>query len=400
MYIAGNPLYKGIDKAKRDKSSCFLSKKRQIIIQKETNHHIKIRLFVHVFCFVLFCFYFYFMESQKYLTIVQPNEVTYARYDFNEREENILTFIIDALQKHMSREKELSQDLFNEFYVSVTDFETPADKRNYVNALDKMIKKTISFNWINPNNEKVKTTSALIQSFHVYENSKRIDITLNKWAMPYLLYWGNGGTIYNKVTALTLNGKYTKRLYKMCKRWEDRGGFKMDLDKFREMLQLPNSYSNNKVKERILDKAQKELERDSDVYFIYKMSKVNGSRSLNRINFKVLSNPKNRVSSSKVLPIEDKGKEYMVLYKIISMAYPATTDGTAMMVCDTLAKDNAVFKTAYNRFSQLLEELRNGIRTKQNTIPLIKHILDKDFGFKLMKKSKVKISDKDVELGF
>ena len=329
------------------------------------------------------------MESQKYLTIVQPNEVTYARYDFSEREENILTFIIDALQKHMSREKELSQDLFNEFYVSVTDFETYADKRNYANALDKMIRKTISFNWINPKNEKIKTTSTLIQSFHVYENSKRIDITLNKWAVPYLLYWGAGvgGTKFNKTTALTLNGKYTKRLYKMCKRWEDRGGFKMDLDKFREMLQLPASYSNNKIKGQVLDKAQEELERDSDIYFIYKMSKVNGSRSLNQISFKILPNPKNRVSSSKIVTTEDKGKEYMELYKIIEMAYPPTIDGTAMMVCDNLASDVTMFKTAYNRFSKLLDELRHGKRTKKNTIPLIKHILDNDFGFKLMKKS-------------
>lgn len=345
--------------------------------------------------FILF-YYICAMENDKKakkndLSIVQPNSVTYARYDFDEREENVLTLIFDSLQKHLTKEKFLDKDIFNEFYVSITDFESSADKRNYADSLEKMQKKTVKFDWNKPDTGLVQTTATIFSAYHVHKNQRRIDITLNKWAIPYLLYWGKGvgGTIFNKTTALRLQGKYTKRMYKICCRWLDKGGFALGLDQLKEMLEIPKSYNISKIRSQVLEASIDELNETADVTFSYRFHKINGSRAFNQIQFKVFANAKNRKQKD-MFDIENKGKEYGIIYKVVAMAYPTHIDGTAMMVADKLASDSDAFHKAYKRFEIIFNEIKAGASLKDK-VGLIKHILDKDFGLNLMKKSNAKI---------
>ena len=51
------------------------------------------------------------------IMLVQPNNLTFGQYDISERQENILTLIVDALQNHISTSAALPRDLMNEPYV-------------------------------------------------------------------------------------------------------------------------------------------------------------------------------------------------------------------------------------------------------------------------------------------
>lgn len=334
------------------------------------------------------------MEREKYLkglSIVQPNSVTYARYDFDEREENILTLIFDALQKHLTKEKVLDRDIFNEFYISLTDFKNSTEKRDYIRSIEKMVKKTVKFDWNKPDTGIVQTTATIFSAYHVHKNERRIDITLNKWAVPYLLYWGVGvgGTIFNKTTALTIQSKYAKRMYKICCRWVDKGGFSIGLDEFKKMLEVPKSYNISKLRSQILDSSIEELNENADVSYSYKFSKKNGSRAFNHLEFKVFANAKNRHGKDD-FDISTKGKEYSLIYKVVALAYPSYVNGNARIVCDKIASDIDDFHKAYTRFKAIFEEIKNGTPVEEK-IGLIKHIIDKDFGFSLMKKSNITI---------
>ncbi|MDO8886195.1 hypothetical protein, partial [Candidatus Oleimmundimicrobium sp.] len=56
------------------------------------------------------------MES---IALVQPNRVTNARYDFTALQKNIIYKIYESLQNHLTKEKQIDKDLFNNFVVSV-----------------------------------------------------------------------------------------------------------------------------------------------------------------------------------------------------------------------------------------------------------------------------------------
>ncbi len=329
--------------------------------------------------------------------ITQPNKVTNARYDYDEREENILTLMLSSLQNHITKEKPIETDLFRQPIIFF-DFDNKNQKKDYLKSLGKMIKKPVSFEWTNKDlekikNQKIETTATIISAFHDYKGTLRIGVTLNTWGIPYLLYWGKGvgGTIFNKRVALTLRGKYSKRLYKLCKRWDDREGFRMDLDEFKEMLGIPSTYPTGMIKKQILDKSQTELLSCADVYFKYSLKKLNGSRAYNSISFKIFPNPKNIKANEKILTVnslQDKGKYYTFVYNVCSIAYPPMKDSKAFDICNRLAEEPDRLKQAYERFNRLKKEteiLNENMKTK---IPLIKYILDNDFGFNYMKKDK------------
>jgi len=51
-------------------------------------------------------------NERTQLTMVQPNIVTNARYEYCQMEKDIMYHIIEALQTHMSKEKPMQSDLF------------------------------------------------------------------------------------------------------------------------------------------------------------------------------------------------------------------------------------------------------------------------------------------------
>jgi len=311
------------------------------------------------------------------VSLIQPNKVTTARYNYTEREENILTLMVDAIQKHMSKEIAIQRDLFNQPMIIINTEDVGKNhKSDYLKACNSLMKKDFSFEWTNPKDGKTrKTVGILVTTYHDVRNTSFIEVTINSWAIPYLLYWGKGvgGTIYNKTIALTLKGQYTKRMYKLCKRWEGKGGFSMSVIDFRKMLFLENKYPlNGDLKAWVLDKAKQELKDNADVYFEYSLEKIGGSRSYNQINFTIHGNNKN-------LKQEQKTEVYQFVYNVIALAFPVYTNSKAMDITDKLANNPNMLENVYKRFKRLRNELDSGQRKLKDTIGLIKYILKNDY---------------------
>lgn len=314
------------------------------------------------------------------LELVQPNKVTNARYNFSEREENILTLMIDALQKHMTRERPIQTDLFGEPMIVIDTVELGSNnKSQYLRAARSMMNKVFEFEYTNPKTQrKEDVMGVLVTTIRNINGTSKIELTINKWAIPYLLYWGKGvgGTIFEKATALKLPGNYTKRLYKLCKRWEDTGYFSMPLDELREMLMLEEKYPKIKdLKKRVLDPAAKKMKEMADVYFSYSLEKVAGSRSYNFIHFTIHANDKNRATGK-------KSDMYMFVYAMLSIAFPSIKSSAARDIADHISQDNDAFERLYFRLKKLKNELDTGEKDVNDVIRLIKHILKTDYGIK------------------
>jgi len=319
-------------------------------------------------------------EKISPVSLVQPNKVTNARYDYTAVQENVLTCMIEAIQKHMTREKPIDTDLFGHPTIRINASEIAKGKNKYhvLQQLRELRKKDIDFEYTNEKGQTEDVTTGLISSFRNIRDTEFIDVEISTWAIPYLLYWGKGvgGTIFSKSIAVTLKSVYAKRLYKLCKRWEDRGGFPIDLSEFRKMLNLEDKLKRpSDLKRRVLDPAQTQLKKHADVYFEYSFEKVK-SRSYNTIHFKILSQKFGRKS-------DNTDEWWRFVYLFLCRTYPNYKNDKAQRITDQLAEDHSQLRKVYHRFMQLDDELTKGKKSAEDIIKLTKTILKQDFEIKL-----------------
>lgn len=318
------------------------------------------------------------MEKQdNAIELVQPNKVTNARHNFNEAQENVLTLMIGAIQKHMSKETAIQTDLFGEPMIVLDVSEIGGNNKSYYwGTINDMRGKDFEFEWLRPtDNKHIKSKGSLITTIHDVKQTSKIEITINKWAIPYLLYWGKGvgGTIFNKTIALTLKGEYTKRLYKLCKRWEDRGGFSISIDEFKKMMMLGNKYSKTiELKRRVLEPSKERMQNGADIYFNYSLAKVGGSKSYNMLHFTIHGN--NKMKSK-----EKKTELYIFVYNMLCIAYPNQVSSAAQEICDRIAENPQKFEDLYRRLKKLKGELDASEKSITDISKLIQYIIKNDY---------------------
>ncbi len=58
---------------------------------------------------------------------------------------------------------------------------------------------------------------------------------------------------------VSLDSKYTKSLYRLLKQYRSTGKYEINIKKFRELMDIPNSYTNRDVMSKIINVSMKEL---------------------------------------------------------------------------------------------------------------------------------------------
>ena len=318
-------------------------------------------------------------EKPSPLTLIQPNRVTNARHDYTAVQENVLTCMIEAIQVHMSKEKSIETDLFGHPKIIITSSDiAQGNTKHYVlKQLRELRKKDIDFEYTDQKGRTVDVTTGLINSFQSIKETDLIEVEISTWAIPYLLYWGKevGGTIFSKSIAVTLKSVYAKRLYKLCKRWENKGGFIMDLDEFKDMLMLENKYPRpSLIESKVLKPAQNQLSKYADVSFEYNLQKVK-SRSYNVISFKIFSKKQKSGANT--------DQWYKFVYLFLCRTYPNYKSDTAQRITDQLASDSLQLRRAHKKFKDLDDEFSVGGKNTEDVIKLTKYILKNDFDLTL-----------------
>jgi len=294
-------------------------------------------------------------QSSK-IVLIEPNSVTNAKYDFSAIQENILVCIIAAWQKFMTNggvpvEGGIHYDLFKKPYVRIKTSEVAkGNNKSYVwDQLREMRKKDFTFTYSKKFKDKIvneKVNTALINTIRNVEGSDYIDVSVSEWAIPYLLYFGKGvgGTIFNKVTALCLRSVYSKRIYKLCKQWEDKGGFTITVKEFRAMMGLENIYDRiTHIKERVLEPARIELNEQADVSF--ECGFVKTGREVTALSFRVFGKKTGTGNS----------EWYPQLFRYVMSIFRELKDNQVRMICDQISEAGNL-RAAAERFDQLVQD--------------------------------------------
>jgi len=300
--------------------------------------------------------------------IKQPNHVSTARFNYSLTvlEKNIIYTVIDELQKIMSRD--LNQKYINQ-QITV-ELKTLEQNRNYKrikNAIKKLGSKHVEFDFVIPKTGKITgfSTSLISGLRHEY-NSKVITLNIPEDACRFFCYIGGGFTSFQKTIAISLNSVYSKYLYELCCRWEDKGGYSCTIEKLKIYLSIIDKYNQiAHLRVKVLEQSKDELKKKADLFFTYRLIKV--GRKYSKISFKIHRNTEGTKDYYGI-----REEHFIYVYNFLTRFFPSHVDNKATNYIDTIANEGYIEK-AYYRFIKLEDQIEARHKTKTD----IKNILIK-----------------------
>ena len=111
------------------------------------------------------------------ISIIQPNSVTSARYDFTPLQKNIVYMILKELQKHMSKDQAINQDLFNNFVVSIPVAALAGEKNHskVIEAAKGLMKQPMEYNY-SRDDENYTVATVLVHTAKHKHGSETVEL--------------------------------------------------------------------------------------------------------------------------------------------------------------------------------------------------------------------------------
>jgi len=309
-------------------------------------------------------------DVKNVMTLIQPNAVTNARYEYSQVEKDIMYFVIETLQSYMTKEKPIQSDLFGGLGIDL-EMKRIAKANNHskvAGIVKGLIKKPIAYIY-NKNNKTYDVTTALISGAIHERNTGKITIKIPQEALPVLLDIATGFTAYNKNVALLLPSVYAKRMYELCCRWKDKGFLRINLDEFRVMFCVDNKFHKiSELRENVLDISQKMLNDYADLSFRYELKKENNSRAFNYLYIWISGENQ-----------DPKDKANQRAYEIIfNFLYELFRNSKAQEITDMIA-DNKELKRAADRITRLKNDIKTGKIKKHGQDAYIRKVIRDEF---------------------
>ena len=259
----------------------------------------------------------------------------------------------------MTKNIEFDKDIFGNPTVTIDAKEIAGtnNKSYVVKQCIDLRKKDIDFTLYDKLGKGQDINTGLVSTVRNEAGTSLIHLEISKWAIPYILYWGDGVgyTLYDKVVSIKLNGYLTKRIYKLICRWKDRGGFTMPIDEFKDKLGITGKYERARdLKEKVLMVAKERIEAETGgkMGFEVSLDKVN-SKKINMVTFKIFSEEAKNL-------VDNTGEWYQTVYIYLrNRTYHNATDNRAQMVADMI-RDNGQMRDAFTKFNRLDDYLTSG----------------------------------------
>lgn len=149
---------------------------------------------------------------------------------------------------------------------------------------------------INLSSKSLKIFSKDTEEFTIYPwfsklrySEGKVELEFNNKIKPFLLMLKDNFTQYKLRHVINMKSKYSIKLYELLKQYETIGSRKFTIEKFKEILNLKDGYSQwCNIKNRVLEPAKKELKIASDIQFTYQP--IRTGRKITSIKFYIAPN--------------------------------------------------------------------------------------------------------------
>jgi len=224
-------------------------------------------------------------KKENYVT--KSEKLLKARYELNE----LAIKLIAILYSNVKRGDEIGKD----YEIKVTDIAKLLNKDygELYNEIKEAVNELMSNPVFIPDDDNPKNWTAFNWIADARYRDGVITFTISKRLKPFVLELQNRFLKYKLENILPLKSKYVIRLYEVLKDWLElnkRYGNKTEkiisLVELREFLDIPKSYRYNDIKRQILNKAQEELVKNTDLTFEFEEIKT--GRKVTHIKFKII----------------------------------------------------------------------------------------------------------------
>lgn len=266
---------------------------------------------------------------------------------------------------------------FEEIHLKL-ELKTIDKNNNYkrtLKAIKSMMLKSVEFAYNIPGTGKIKeSTTNIVSGYDHIKNSHYVTIDIPSKVSKFLCYIGGGYTNFQVVIAISLSSIYSKKMYQLCCRWQDKGGFyNASIENFKELLNISNRYNKiSHLKEKVLNKAKEELKDKADFYFSYKLTKT--GRKITGISIKIHNNVEINQKYAGI-----RRETYSKVYFFLIRFFPAYIDNSARIYTDNISSAGKI-ETAKYRFDRLDDEIALGRKTSDDVKNLLKVIILKELG--------------------
>jgi plasmid replication initiation protein len=240
-------------------------------------------------------------KSSKKQLIFQDNAITTARYSMSALEKNIMYMVMAQLGKNDPA------DRYYQIYARDLMDRTKKEVRyvEFKEATSKLREREITILKENGNILQI----GLISSAEYIKGEGIIEIGLDPKIRPYLFELKENFTTFELNMALSLNSKFSKRLYEMLAQFRSTKILRISVNELKERLKLIDSKTKEEQYEKwsafekyVIKVAQKELEKFTDITFEYELSKT--GKRFTDIVFHIKQKPISEDTNTQAVPTE------------------------------------------------------------------------------------------------
>lgn len=212
------------------------------------------------------------MTKQTSTIIVQGNELTTSHYDMTSMEKNILYSIMAQLKE---------EDAPTKYYlISKKDIENVTGRRTRNDDFESAVTRLLTRDFMAVKKDGRTLQITFISSAEYHEDG-RVEIGLDGKIRPFLFALKDNFTSFGFEIAISLNSKYSKRLYEMLCQFRSTGVLRISVKKLKERFLLidqngTEQYSKwSSFEANVLKTSKDEINEKANFKVDYKLIKEN-----------------------------------------------------------------------------------------------------------------------------
>jgi plasmid replication initiation protein len=239
-------------------------------------------------------------RNDRVKLIKKSNDLVEARYKFDIWEMRVFSKMITMIELNDGDFKDYKIYL-KEF---IKDYSLEGDKNSYRflrEGAEKLLRKIVTI----INKTEVKSAQkfqtpvvAGLRTSLYDDDGKFIQVSFHPEMKPYLLELKERFLVYDVRNILKLPSTYSIRIYELLKQYEKLKTRTFDVKELKEILGITKEYKlYANFKQRVVDKAQKDLEEFTDIRFVYE--EIKDGKAVVTLIFHIESNAPEKLIKAK-----------------------------------------------------------------------------------------------------
>lgn len=131
-------------------------------------------------------------------------------------------------------------------------------------------------------NKDIVEKFILFTGYKINKNDKLVDITINAQYQYILNELSKNFTVFELQEFNALVSSYSKNMFRLLKQYKSTGFYKVSIEEFRRLLDIPESYNMSKISVKVIDPIKKEL---SNYFEEFRVEKLKVGRFIKFLQF-------------------------------------------------------------------------------------------------------------------